>query len=135
MVLTHARGDSDENLVFAWSWNITLAEFDRLANFGNEDCFLLSCHVLIIVVSVILVLLSGCWPILSLMHTTSRYLYRYHCKAHMQHCITTSHLAFAPHYKHRVAKQPRQRGFPGGGDGLCVAYKVAICRGSQANDH
>jgi hypothetical protein len=54
VVLTHARGYPDENLVFAWLWNITLAEFDRLANFGNEDCFLLGCHVVVVVVSVLL---------------------------------------------------------------------------------
>jgi hypothetical protein len=105
VVLTHARGDSDENLVFAWSWNITLAEFDRLANFGNEDCFLLSSHVVVVVVSLLLLLLSiDCCPILSSIHDPSRYLYNYYSNIHMQHCITASHLAFAPRSKHRIAK-------------------------------
>lgn len=105
VVLTHARGYPDENLVFAWLWNITLAEFDRLANFGNEDCFLLSSHVVVVVVSLLLLLLSiDCCPILSSIHDPSRYLYNYYSNIHMQHCITASHLAFAPRSKHRVAK-------------------------------
>jgi hypothetical protein len=55
---THARGYFDKDLVFAWLWNITLAEFDRLTNLGNENRLLLSCHIVVVVVSVLLCLSS-----------------------------------------------------------------------------
>jgi len=60
VVLTHARGYSDEHLVFARLWNITVAEHDRLTNLGDENRLLLSCHVVVVVVSVLLCFSSVC---------------------------------------------------------------------------
>jgi hypothetical protein len=49
-VLTHARSHSDEDLVFARLWNITLAEFDWFSDLIYEDRLLLSCHFVVVVV-------------------------------------------------------------------------------------
>jgi hypothetical protein len=59
-VHTHARRYSDEDLVFAWFWNITFAKFDRLTDLGDENRLLLSCHVVVVVVSVLLCFSSVC---------------------------------------------------------------------------
>lgn len=50
LVLTHACTHSDEDLVFTRLWNITLAEFDRLADLIDEDRLLLGCHFVVVVV-------------------------------------------------------------------------------------
>lgn len=63
LLLTHARGHFDEDLVFARLGNITLAEFERFADLGDEDRLLLSCHVAFVIVSAFLLLSSGCYAI------------------------------------------------------------------------
>lgn len=108
MLLTHARCHFDEDFMFARFGDITLAELERLANFGDEDRLLLSCHVVLFAVSDVslFVVRLLCHPLLSL-HALSRYLYEYHITAHVQRCITIENLAFAARSKCRAAKQPK----------------------------
>lgn len=42
--------------MFARLWNLTLAEFDRLTYLSDEYRLLLSCHVVVVVVSALSVL-------------------------------------------------------------------------------
>lgn len=69
MLLTHARGHFNEDLVFARFGDVTLAEFERLANLSDEDRFLLSCHVVLVFVSAFPLLSTGCYAIISSRYT------------------------------------------------------------------
>ena len=124
VILTHARGHSDEDLMFARLWNTTPAKFDRLADLSDEDRLLLSCHFVVVVILALLRFSSGSWPSSRLVaqpvHILIQRSQRYSHAA--LHHYPPSRIRSS--FQISIGQAAKTRRLCDGRDGLYSAYKV-----------